>query len=450
MTEVPAAAVSSILAVVRTLPIWLLAGLALAGYAILYAPALGGVDPREFRSNWGVWIWAVALTFSILAVVRGIDAVVRCYLARRSVGDRRALRLIPLQRQCWWHLAMQRDESFISQIALDVEATNITDQPVRIVKARITRPRNRELVQSMVDLPREGSPYHSERHPVPLHGTATASVHLMVRGALAAKGKPIRVTIVLTDQFGDEYDLKKIRIPTRDQPDPKLPLKERLSACSKQLFQRKVPDDVTPAALEWQHNGKFAKVDSILNEERRIFAANGRERGGLGSFNVTLQSEPNFGWTEVGKIPALLWDKDKAKVVKSSNATRLLKQYQGLSAAGKGDLEQYLLSHLNKASPYADIAYFIFFCLHRMGHTLRAVENAKRSLRGDKVYGYSNVLGLLAALISHEHFAMDTNLFNSLPELLTDQADREFRLIEKINLASLRKLDAEQADSVSL
>lgn len=50
--------------------------------------------------------------------------------------------------------------------------------------------------------------------------TVTASLHILVRGALGTQDDPIRVTFGITDQFGTEYTLKKILMRT---PDPKLP-----------------------------------------------------------------------------------------------------------------------------------------------------------------------------------------------------------------------------------
>jgi hypothetical protein len=63
--------------------------------------------------------------------------------------------------------------------------------------------------------------------------------------------------------------------------------------------------------------------DAVLQEEKRSYAANGRLRGGLGSLNVTLQSEPNFGWTTVGQIPQLLWPQGQGVMITSANMTRL-------------------------------------------------------------------------------------------------------------------------------
>jgi len=106
MADVPARAIISFLSVLRTLPVWLLLGFALAGYAIIFAPGFGGIDPKGFRTEWGIWLWIEAIGFSILTVTRAIDASISAYLEhQRNKMDRRALRLVPRHQQCWWHLA---------------------------------------------------------------------------------------------------------------------------------------------------------------------------------------------------------------------------------------------------------------------------------------------------------------------------------------------------------
>jgi hypothetical protein len=112
------------LSVLRTLPLWILAGLAAAGYAALFAPEFGGVELKPIRQQWGAWFWVEAITFSILVVACAIDALVTYALARRRArADRRALCLVPRHSQSWWHLARQQDDIYISSISLDVEAT---------------------------------------------------------------------------------------------------------------------------------------------------------------------------------------------------------------------------------------------------------------------------------------------------------------------------------------
>jgi hypothetical protein len=258
-TDVSPSAVSELLKVLRALPVWMLAGLALAGYAILFAPPFGGVDPVAFRHNWGIWIWMGTLTFSILAVSRGLDAVIVGARHRRAaVQSRLALHIEPLYQQCWWHLAKQQDGSFVSQIRLDVEAANLTDRPVRLIKLRLIRPRmTGEILHAEASLPLAGSPYHSNRHPVPPHDTVTTALHIMVRGTLTTAGKSAKVTLGITDQFGDEYCLKGIVIRTHDPEPPKSTWTERLTCRVKGLALIGRGSDAVPLPVEWKHDGTF-------------------------------------------------------------------------------------------------------------------------------------------------------------------------------------------------
>ncbi|MBK5125886.1 hypothetical protein IQ288_39420 [Burkholderia sp. R-69980] len=446
-----AGAVGPILTALRALPVWVLGGLAVAGYAVLFLPAFGAITPVAldgFRANWGVWAWVEAVAFSTLAIGRAIDSGVTSYrLRRHTARDRKALVLVP-RLHPWWYLAKQQDDSYASQISLRVDASNLTDQPVRILSVKLIRPRHRdEVVNADVMLPMEGSPYHSPRHQVPANGAAEASVHIMVRGSLGRQGKPIRVTICLTDQSGEEYRLKGIRIPSRNQPLPPVPWRERIAAATQKLkhfFGDKDLGPVPPAI--WQHEGRFQDVDLILAEERRNYAANGRTRGGLGSLNVTLQSEPNHGWTREGAVPRLLWEREEGQpAVDSPNFSRLMRLYASFDDAAKGDFEDYLLSHLNKLSVYADVAYFVFLALHRMGRTVDGVAAAQANLAGDKVFGYSNLLGMLSAVVSREHFDTDPALYPPIAGLLANHPEHNFRLVEKMNLARLQHVDARQA-----
>jgi len=405
----PSGAIAPFLSALRTLPLWVLIGLAFASYAVLFAPAFGGIDPELFRRQWGTWAWIAAITFSLLALARVCAGGAAYYRSQReTTAARRVLRFVSLHRQCWWHLAKQQDDSFASQIRLDIQASNTSDRPIQIVKVRLARPRA-ELIQADVLLPMEGSPYHSHNHPVPPHGTVPAAVHIMVRGSLAAQGKSIRAFIIITDQHGEEYKIKNVHVGTHDPPPQRRPFTQRVRDF--QPFNWVRSDSEPPSApMPWTFSPGFEYLDiceSVLNEEQRSYAANGRLRGGLGSFNVGLQSEPNYGWTTLGQIPQLLWDQDKATIVSSPNLERIIKTHHQLSQKDRDNLEGYLLSQLQKNSPFCEVSYFLFLALHRVGRTIDALLMARTFLRGDKVSAYSNLLGILSAVVSHEHFSID-------------------------------------------
>jgi hypothetical protein len=456
MTELPVTAVGPVLSALRTLPVWLLGGAALAGYSILFVPAFDRIDASTFRTQWGAWVWVEAIFFTALTVARLVDIAIAGFLERRKeIGARRSFRLALGQEKSWWHLAKQQDDSYCSQISLHIDATNLTDRPIRFISARLVRPiASGGILNSMVLLPQDGSPYHSDKHAVPPHDTETASVHIMVRGALAEQGKSLRLSIGLTDQLGEEYQLKDLVVQTTNPPLPRLPLIARLGLVLRTLTGTRraaelPPADGGPVPTIWQHGGKFEQVDLVLIEERRNYAARGRTSGGLGSLNVTLQSEPNHGWTTVGKVPSLLWDEAQATSMESPNAARLIGLHGKLDGAARTEFEEYLVSHLHKRSTYADVGYFIFFVLHRMGRSTDALRAARSNLAGDKVYGYSNVLGTLSAIVSHEHFRFDPNLFPQILEALAGDEESNFRLPEKINLARLQRLDLELRPTVT-
>lgn len=440
MSDVSPSSVASILSTLRTLPVWVLSGLALAGYAVLFVSPIGGVDPTGFRHQWGTWVWIEALTFTSLAVTRGLDAAVNAYRLRRETAQsRQPLRFVPLHQQCWWHLAKQPDHSHVSQIRLDIQVTNLSDRSVRIVKVRLKRPRVKgEVLHAETSLPLAGSPYHSSRHPVPPHDTVTAAVHLMMRGTLARQGKSITITLGITDQFGNEYTLKGILVRTRDPLIPRPNWTEVFASRIRALpLLSKEENGEHPLPAIWQHAGEFEEVDLILNEEKRAYAAHGRRVGGLGSLNITLGSDPTPSSTPAGQVPSLLWDRAHVMVIDSPNVARLLK----LHGTGKKNLDGYLLSHLHRKSPYADVAYLVFLALHRMDRTIDGLAAARTYLSGDDVYGYSNLLGVLSAIVSYEHFAIDPALYPQILKTLEGETEHNFRLEEKINQARIQNLD---------
>ena len=103
-------------------------------------------------------------------------------------------------------------------------------------------------------------------------------------------------------------------------------------------------------------------------------------------------------------------------------------------------MRKVALSHLRRNSPYASIGYFVFLCLHRMGRTTDALIAARDNLRGEKVCGWSNVLGVFSGLISHEHGKVPVELLRQVLKDLPEEIG-DFRIKEKLKLALLMRLD---------
>ena len=76
-----------------------------------------------------------------------------------------------------------------------------------------------------------------------------------------------------------------------------------------------------------------------------------------------------------------------------------------------------------------------------MDRTIDALTTARTCLSGDKVHGYSNILGTLSALVSHEYFKINAGLYQSISNALSGDCENDFRIREKINLALLQQLD---------
>ena len=154
MNDLSVTSAGTFLQTLRKLPVWLFAGLAIAGFAALFFPPLGKVDMQALRAEWGVYIWLEAITFTALALTRGIDELVTRYLAHRAeVNGARALRFLAKQNGCWWNLAKQPDERLFSQIALYIDVSNMSDRPIRLLRARIISPAVKgETLNEMVTL----------------------------------------------------------------------------------------------------------------------------------------------------------------------------------------------------------------------------------------------------------------------------------------------------------
>jgi hypothetical protein len=330
---------------------------------------------------------------------------------------------------------------------LGIEAHNLTDRPVRIIKVRLIRPKaNAEVVHADASLPLSGSPYWSDRHPVPPHDTVAAHLHIMVRGRLAREGKSARVTLGITDQFGDEYQPRKLLLRTLDATSRRTPWLEAFAKPVRRLvLHRKEIVEQREFSAKWEHGGKFEDVDIVLKEESRAYAAHGRRVGGLGTLSAGLPGGQNVGEPMSGGVPSLLCDRAHAKLVDSPHVGRLMK----LIDTGTEDLEGYLLSHLHKNSPYADVAYLIFLALHRMDRTVEALSGARKHLAGDSVYAYSNVIATLSATIYFEHSDFDPALYPRILAVIEGDSEYDFGLKQRINQARLQHLDLSLASDSS-
>jgi len=184
------------------------------------------------------------------------------------------------------------------------------------------------------------------------------------------------------------------------------------------------------------------KIEIILTEEKRAYDANGRIRGGLGSFNFGLP----FTSTTSGQIPELLAARSQARTIQSRLADTLLTLFSSLPPDEKNSLKWILRSHLAKTSPYCRIGYFIFFALYKIGALRDAVEASLLVLKGDSENAFDNAMGMLALIITYEYECLDDETYVYVDSMLRGGREYDFWVKDRLNGARLKIIEKELTD----
>jgi hypothetical protein len=197
--------VGNILTALHRAPFWLLAGLAIAGYVILFAsPGFAGIDVTGFRAKWGAWIWAGTVVSTVLALACAIDAACRRLPQWWREWTYRPLRIEPFLPACRWSLTKQQDGSLFSQVMLPFDVLNTEIGAVDVVRAWLIRPHVRpELVQPLL--------LHCD---IPAQTSKRLSITFLVRRALGTKGQTLHLTIGLMGHTTRKYSIKVMVAPT--------------------------------------------------------------------------------------------------------------------------------------------------------------------------------------------------------------------------------------------
>ncbi len=186
----------------------------------------------------------------------------------------------------------------------------------------------------------------------------------------------------------------------------------------------------------------WQKIEVILKEELRAYDANGRNRGGLGSFNYGLPNE----WRYEGQVAELISSKSSRDVLYSKNADLLLKLYSSLGSTGeRGSFKEFLYKQLIIDSPYVKITYIIVFVLYRIDELVPGVSFAKR-LIGDSVNAFDNVCGMLALIIKYEYSFLSEKDYNDIEYLLGNIKEYDFWIRDRLNNAKYKILEISLSD----
>lgn len=433
------------LAKIVTMPIRVSAAIALTSWFFLLLPperlGLAASDLEAIRP-WRGCVWGTGCLFSLIAIFQIMHAS-RWWWARRRLRSesRKSLNFHVNDQQSWWYPAKQRDGSYSSQLHVSFHVLNRRDKPVKILAIGLRTPRLPRPTQVYFALPMPGGGLHSAEHPVFPDQGVWGNASIFLKGAVNRIGHPLAISLFAVDDRGVRYNLPKIRLECRTpMPDVRIPMLEKLKGAMG-IRSRPAPSEI----LSWDWTDRYLESPHrklailVLDEERRNYRVRGRREGKLGSLSVGVQHEPNLGWTTSGQVPPLIWPAGEAEPLKSDNLERIMRYHAALGDVDKIDLEEMLTHYLHRASPYAEIAYGIFFCLHRLGRTTDAISVARRNLRGDKVYGFSNLICALAAFVSREHSGWTAEQIDVVTSQFDGDGGIEFNLIEKLNLARLQK-----------
>jgi hypothetical protein len=213
MSSFPPPGLSQFLSTLRTLPLWILAGITVVCLAVLYVPAFAGVQLGDFRQALGPYFWVGTVAFGILTTARTLDLAISIALASRS--DHKVF-AVPVDGRGWWGTTAQRDGSHVTQIRADLVVSNLMTGALVIVNARLVRPgASHEVLQTMIHVRSlHGS---SPRNSVPAERMGDVGVVMMLRGKWQRPGSAIRATIALIDQYGREH---RVRVPLKPFPQP--------------------------------------------------------------------------------------------------------------------------------------------------------------------------------------------------------------------------------------
>ncbi len=206
--------------------LWL--GLALTGALILYLPPVSGLDLSAARR----WPWTAPATLAsacigmVLCLVRLGDFAFKLFLAWVAARPSRSLSIVAESaiNTSWWGAAEQADGSTTTQIKAEFDVYNRTDQPVRIVRTRLIRPRvhDAQHLQGLTTLADVRDPYRTSMtlFVAPL-ATMHGHLHVLIRKRLGRSGSFLPVTVGLTDQHGHEH---RVYIRLWPMPEPSTPV----------------------------------------------------------------------------------------------------------------------------------------------------------------------------------------------------------------------------------
>ncbi|MCI0691128.1 hypothetical protein L0337_03870 [candidate division KSB1 bacterium] len=328
---------------------------------------------------------------------------------------RETIRIIPELRGCWWHMGSSNGQPAM-QVVGHFNVTNITDNQVFVLAARISKPRTDGSVSVQ-------HPKHNlfGTFPILPKNLNKISADFWIRNPVRKDGQDFNATLVFVDQFGNEHKVKNVIFKS----DKQIKQPKKFEPVIESLYSISDPIE--------------KEIAAVLKAEIHRYRECGRPVGGLGSVQTTYKGRTMHGigdeWREVGspKNQSIIFDPQNASI-KSDNATALLNLFGKLdNEDGQSRYIMALRKRLSRNSEYASVGYLIFLVLFRIGQLTNALHDAKVNLQKDEAYGFSDLLRLLDGLLRFEHPSFTPELLDEVGRFIENVEEHTFRIQERIS-----------------
>jgi hypothetical protein len=419
--EETAGATAKTLEVLKDLPLWLLAGLAISAAVLVKVPSL----PTSARP----WVIIAGVVFGVLTAVRGAALLVEWMRSwKKGREERKRFHLTADPQQNFWSSAKQGDGSIVTQVVTRLAVKNLTDEPIGLAHVRLLKPKiPGEIVHEDVSVRAVGSNLYGTAaqsgHVIPPRTFLPASASVLVRGVPRWKlGSEVDVKIAITDDEGHQQRLQlKMRVLSASATVPARPAIEMVSSLS---------------------NPVEKEVATVLQAELSRYEKCGRRVGGLGSVHFALNGMDivgvgNDGWNSNSATNQSISDNPDTCEIRSDNVEALMAFYERLSLAEKDQFAAALLARMDKGA-YLAVSYFIVLVLWRIGRLREALEAAKSKLPQGEigVFGLSNVPMLLNGLLRNRYPEFTNEMLDDIERFLDGLNEHPFQIPEK--LAAIR------------
>lgn len=430
-------AASKVIGILKDLPFWLLAGLAVTADVLLFVPAIAG----ELSESYRPWLIVAAVLANVLAVFR-LLAIAQDKLRERraSRAKRRTFHISPDAMQAHWSTHRQADDSTTTQITVRGMVKNLTDAPLGLVTPRLIKPRIKgEILYADVMVPLAGrnvygTATHSGHRVLP-KAIAPVTLHIMIRGIPRHPStESLPVVLGITDDEGNE---------------------QRIKAILRGMAPSKLVETVAPLERVFSIANPIEKeIVSVLQSEMSRYDKNGRERGGFGSIHVVYQGRmlTGFGqdsWnSDSPKNQSIVENPDTAEV-HSDHLAALLTFYQRLSTeAEKEQFASALLDRLDANKGYLRVSYFIVCVLWKIGRLSDALKKASLFAENEiKLFGLSNILYMLNGLLRYRHTDFTPEMLDQIERFVHDlKKEHVFHIPEKVAAIRAMRLLAEPTE----